>query len=133
MIKPSRSRHIASDETLLMALACGSTIDAAAHKSGLSKRTVYRRLDDSAFRKKLQSYRNDMVTRATGMLTAGSMEAVKTLLSLLGTGNAAVARLGAARSILEIGLKLRQATELEERMTVIEERLQRQDDLKTMR
>ncbi len=51
----------------------------------------------------------------------------------MGTGNAAAARLGAARSILEMGLKLRQATELEERMTVIEERLQRQDDMKSMR
>jgi UDP-N-acetylmuramyl pentapeptide synthase len=133
MTKKSRSRYIAHDETLLMALVCGSTVEAAAHKSGLSKRTVYRRLDDPEFRKRLQTYRNDMVTRATGMITAGSMEAVKTLLSLMGTSNSAAARLGAARCVLELGLKLRQATELEERMSIIEERLQKQDDMKTIR
>ncbi len=123
----SRGRAQVAEEALLMALACGSTVDSAASKSGLSKRTIYRRLEDAEFRRQLQNYRTDMVYRATGMLTAASMEAVKTLLSLLGSGNAAAARLGAARAVLDIGLKLRQASELEERMSKIEERLQQRD------
>ncbi len=123
----AKGRVQAAEEALLMALACGSTVESAASKSGLSKRTIYRRLEDAEFRRQLQNYRTDMVYRATGMLTAASMEAVKTLLSLLGTGNAAAARLGAARSVLEMSLKLRQASELEERMTKIEERLQQRD------
>ena len=133
MQKKRTGKSAMSDDALLIALACGATVETASAKSGLSQRTVYRRLEDGTFRKKLQSYRNDLVARATSMLTAAMMEAVKTMLNLMGSSHGAAARLGAARSILELGLKLRQATELEERMALIEERLQRQDETKSIR
>ncbi len=122
------NKNALSEDALLLALACGATVESASQKSGLSQRTIYRRMEDPIFRKKLQTYRNDMVGRATSMLIAASMEAVKTLLALMGSGSATAARLGAARSVLELGLKLRQATELEERMSQIEERQLRQDN-----
>ena len=127
------SKSALSDDALLIALACGATVASASAKSGLSQRTIYRRLEEATFRKKLQTYRSDMVGRSSSMLIAASMEAVKTLLTLLGAGNATASRLGAARSILELGLKLRQATELEERMVQIEERQERETNRKTMR
>ena len=39
---------------LLMALACGSTVEAAAAKTGLSESSIYRRLRDRTFKKRLQ-------------------------------------------------------------------------------
>ena len=72
-----------ADESLLMALACGATVDNAARQAGISKRTAYRRLADPAFGRRLQQMRGDMVSRTSGTLTAAAGEAVRTLLELL--------------------------------------------------
>jgi len=40
---PQRGRKNA-DQLLLMALACGATVEAAARSAGISQATVYRRL-----------------------------------------------------------------------------------------
>jgi hypothetical protein len=73
-------RH--ADEQLLLALACGAMVQAAAQKVGLSPATVYRRLQEPDFKRRLQELRADMVQRTSGMLTAAAGEAVKTLLTL---------------------------------------------------
>src|SRR5918998_5637932 len=71
-----------ADETFLMALACGATVESGAAKAGISPRTAHRRLLTPAFQQRLAEVKTDMVKRAAGMLTAASGEAVKTLLSL---------------------------------------------------
>jgi hypothetical protein len=108
------------DEQLLLTLACGSTIDAAAAKLKISTSTVQRRLKDPKFQQRLREVRHDMVTRATSMLTAAAMEAVKTLLSLQAAESPPTVRLGAARAVLELGSKLRESIELSERITALE-------------
>ncbi len=128
-----RKRRSTTEDALMLALACGATVEAAAAKAGLSKRTVYRYLENDAFRKQLQIFRSDMVYRSAGMLTAASMEAVKTLLGLLSTSTSEAVRHAASRSIIELGLKLRQCSDVEERMSKIEERFQMQDQMKLMR
>src|SRR5258707_15588427 len=95
--KPRKS--LVSNELLLISLACGSTIEAAAAKAGLSKRTVNRRLEDPAFRQQLQEFRANMLERASAMLGAAAMEAVKTLLSLMERSIPHSTRLGAARAV----------------------------------
>ncbi len=112
-----------ADEALLLALACGATVEAAAQSVGLSERTAYRRLTNPTFRHRLQALRADMVQRTAGMLTAASMEAVKTLLALQKESIPAAVRLGAARSVLELGMKVRETAELEQRLRALEERL----------
>ncbi|MFT3881797.1 MAG: helix-turn-helix domain-containing protein [Gemmatales bacterium] len=123
-----KKRQTNTHEALLLALACGATVEAAAAKSGVTKRTVYRYLEDESFRRELQAYRAQMVYRATGMLTAAAMEAVKTLLGLMNGNHAAAAKLGAAKAVLDLGLKLRQASELEDRMAKIEDRLEQRSN-----
>ena len=54
------------------------------------------------------------------MLTAAGMEAVKTLISLQDGAIAAPVRLGAARTVLEFGIKLRENNELVERIAALE-------------
>jgi len=113
-----------ADQMLLVALACGATIEGAAQKAGLSQATVYRRLRDPEFKNRIQQAQSDMVKRASGTLTAAGMEAIKTLLGLLQSSSTpASVRLGAARAVLELGGKLRDNVEYEERLLALEERL----------
>jgi len=109
-----------TDEALLLALACGASVENAARTAGMSARTAQRRLAEPAFRKRLQDLRTDMAQRTGGMLTAAGMEAVKTLISLQDGSIAAPVRLGAARTVLEFGIKLRENNELAERIAALE-------------
>jgi type II secretory pathway component PulF len=111
------------DHNLLTALACGATVEAAARSAGVSESTVYRRLRQPAFSQRLQEVRADMVQRTSAMLTASGMEAVKTLLALQQASTPASVRLGAARAILEIGLKVREVADLERRLSALEQQL----------
>jgi hypothetical protein len=111
------------DHNLLTALACGATVEAAARSAGISESTVYRRLRQPAFSQRLQEVRADMVQRTSAMLTASGMEAVKTLLALQQASTPASMRLGAARAILEIGLKVREVADLERRLSALEQQL----------
>jgi hypothetical protein len=108
------------DEQLALAIACGSTLEAAAAKLNVSASTVQRRLKDPQFQQRLREVRAEMVTRATSMLTAAALEAVKTLLSLQAKESPPTVRLGAARAVLELGSKLRESIELSERVTALE-------------
>ena len=114
-----RGRKIA-DEQLLLAIACGATVEAAARQFGICDRTVQRRLNDPGFRQRLQQMRADMVQRTTGMLSAAGMEAVKTLLELQQKSIGGSARLGAAKAILEIGMKMREVADFEQRLIALE-------------
>jgi hypothetical protein len=105
-----------------MALACGATVAAAARKAGASERTAYPRLANPAYCERLADIRTDMVQRTVAMLTAASLETVKTLLELQQPGMPPAVRLGAARAILELGAKLREMVELEPRIVALEQK-----------
>src|SRR5438067_1597841 len=109
----TRTKRQTADHKLLLALACGATVENAARQCGVSESTVYRRLDTADFRRQLQALRADMVQRAAAILTAAAVEAVKTLVVLQGATTPPAVRLGAARAVLELGTKLREAADLE--------------------
>jgi len=117
----TRLKSCRADEKLLPALACGATKENAARQAGVSLSTVKRRMDDPDFCRQLQAVRADILHRACAALTAASTEAVRTLLDLLKPSSPHAVRLGAARSVLEIGMKVRVVVELEERMTALEQ------------
>ena len=58
--------------------------------------------------------------RAGGVLTAAVMESVKTLLELQRSPAPASVRLGAARAVIKLGLKVRAQGELEQRLAALE-------------
>jgi hypothetical protein len=62
-----------------------------------------------------------MVKRSAGMLTAASGEAVRTLMSLQKESMPPAVRLGAARAVLEIGIKVRELVDLETRIAALEQ------------
>ena len=109
-----------ADQALMLALACGATVESAARKSGVSDSTVYRRLRDPGFQRELAKLQSEMVQRATAMLTASTLEAAKTLLALQDPSMPPAVRLGAARAVVDFGVKMRQLVELEERLAAME-------------
>jgi hypothetical protein len=116
-------RRRKGDTVLLTALACGATVESAARSANVSPATVYRRLNDPEFCRQLQEIRGDMVQRASGMLTASGLESVKTLLALQNESTPAAVRLGAARAVLEFGIKVREVADLERRLRALEDQL----------
>ena len=109
-------------DALALALASGKTITEAAVAAELSRRTVTRRVADPDFRRRVAELRAEMVARALGKMADGMAAAAETLRTSLDAEGESV-RLGAARSILEMGNKLREAVELEERVAELEQRL----------
>jgi hypothetical protein len=110
----------AANDKLLLALACGATTEGAARQVGICERTVRRRLNDPHFARQLQTLRGEMLQRTADQLTAAGTEAVRTLLLLQQTPNSGTVRLGAARAVLEIGIKIREIAEFEARLVALE-------------
>jgi hypothetical protein len=84
------------DAALVVALAAGKTV-----------------------RQAVAEARSKLVDAALGQLADASAEAVTTLRALLHAEGESV-RLGAARSILELGTKLRESVEFEQRISRLE-------------
>lgn len=108
-----------ADDRLIVELAAGRTAQEAAVAAGVGSRTVFRRLADPAFQERLSNARKDLLSGAMQTLAESSGAAVATLVKLLDSEADSI-RLGAARAILDAGLKLRQAVELEERIRRLE-------------
>jgi hypothetical protein len=120
MARPKKSR---ANAILVAALACGATKESAAHQAGVSVSTVHRRLADPEFCRQLQEFESDIVQRTARALTAAGLEFVKTLVGLAGGGTPPATRLGAVKAGLELGMKLREAAELEPRLAALEEQV----------
>jgi hypothetical protein len=109
-----------NEDALVLALACGATVDGAARQCDVNPRTAYRRLRDPSFAARVRDLRADMVRRASGLLTAAAAEAVRTLLALQKDGVPPATRLGAARAVIELGIKVRELSDLEDRVSLLE-------------
>jgi hypothetical protein len=109
------------EDKLLLALACGATTEAASQAAGIGRSTANRRLKDPEFQRKLQNLRSEMVQRTAAMLTAAGQEFFKTLLELSKPPAPYAIRLGAAKAGLELGTKLRDAVDFEERIAALEQ------------
>jgi hypothetical protein len=107
-----------ADAALLAALTAGKATEDAAAAVGVSPRTAYRRLADPAFRQRLAEAQAQLVAQALGKVTA-SATAAATLEQLL-TAESETVRLGAARTILELGTKVRENSDLAARMQALE-------------
>ena len=103
-----------------LAIAAGSSIIDAARVSGISERTVRRRLQKPEYRVEISRLRGQLLDAAVGRLAGATATAVGTLVSLLDAASEH-ARLGAAKAIVELGLSLQEAVETQARITSLEE------------
>ena len=85
--------RLSSDDTLLLALAKGSTVRSAAEQAGLSEATAFRRLRDAKFVGELNRLRQEAYRAATEELRSLSGECVQAIRQELidGDNRAAVA------------------------------------------
>jgi hypothetical protein len=108
-----------ADSMLVAQLAAGAEIAGAARAAGVSEATVYRRLREPDFKEKVAGARAELVSRTVGQLADAGSAAAQKLTDLLNAKSEYV-RLGAARAILELGSKLRETEELEQRIAALE-------------
>ncbi len=109
------------DDLLLAALAAGHSVEEAAKQASVSRRTAYRRLSDPAFQRRLAGARDELVTEALGELVASAGAAVATLRGLLDARDDRI-KLGAARTLLDQLLRIRETVALAERVSALERR-----------
>lgn len=117
----ARKTREGADDKLIAALACGATVEAAARQAGVTKRTVFRRLLEPEFKRRLQEFRTELVGRTANVLTAAATESVRTLLELQKSPTHHSTRLGAAKAILELGIRLRESAQFEGRISSLEQ------------
>jgi hypothetical protein len=116
------------DDALAVSLAGGATLRDAAAAAGIGERTATRRWADAAFRRRVAELRGEMVGQALGRLADGMAAAADVLRALLGAENSdgeprnEKTRLAAAAKLLELGVRLRESVELEERLAALEAR-----------
>jgi hypothetical protein len=108
------------DLVLMSQLATGATAQQAAEAAGCGVRTVFRRLQDENFQRRLNELKAEGLERAVGQLGRYSSAAADTLHQLLSTGSPQI-KLGAARAILELGMRMREQLELDERLRRLED------------
>jgi hypothetical protein len=115
-------RRKKAETELVLTLACGATPEQAAQKARVSVRTVYRRLAETGFQAQVDGIRTEMLRRLERLLTAAGLGSVKTLTQLQDSAVSESVRLGAARAIIELGHKTREAVDFNERLTRLETR-----------
>jgi hypothetical protein len=89
------------DEAIVAALAAGGNVAAAARHARVSERTVHRRLEDPAFRAKVDEARTELVRAVVGRLAAIGVLATTRLQNLVDNARSETVQLGAARAVLE--------------------------------
>lgn len=113
-------------QSAVKALLEERTLAAAADAVQVSERQIYRWLDQPAFKAELSRHTSHVMEEVTRSLTVLAKDAVQALAEVLERPDqkgAAVKRLTAV-SILEHCQKFREFTELEERLTFLEQQLQ---------
>jgi transposase-like protein len=109
-------------EAAALALAGGRQVKAAAEAVGIGERTLHRWRESATFRSREQELRSELFGLAVGRLCELTGKAADRLGELLDSKTETVA-LGAAKAILEAAQRLRETTELTDRMDALERQL----------
>jgi hypothetical protein len=109
-----------ADSLVALLLAQGKAVTEVAQRTKVAERTIYRRLQEPEFRAEISRLRGAMVEQAVGALADAGTSAVMVLLDLATGAKSENVRLGAARAVLELGTRLREQNELDDRITVLE-------------
>jgi hypothetical protein len=109
-------------ERVAVLLASGMAIKHAAAETRVGERTVHGWLDDDAFTRLVNRYRSHLIAETLGKLSEVGVKAVATLAGALDSDNDNV-RVRAADSILSHLVRIREHSELEQRLAELEGRL----------
>ncbi len=113
-------------ELAIAALLQCPTLAAAAKQAGIGEATLWRWLQRSEFEAAYRVARYASVEHAITQLQQGTGQAVDTLRTIMGDGEAPPSsRVAAAKTVLDLALKLRETEGLEERLTTLEATIER--------
>jgi hypothetical protein len=115
------ARRDQADDALALAIAGGASLTAAAEACGVSRKTATRRMQEPDFRARVNELQGQMVNEAVGKMAAAMAGAADALKALVRSPKPAV-RLGAAKAVLELAMKLRDTT-VEQRLADLEARV----------
>ncbi|HWO77763.1 MAG TPA: transposase family protein [Bacillus sp. (in: firmicutes)] len=114
-------------EKAVIALLNESTVKKAAEKAGISESTLYRWQQLPQFQELFNQMKAQSVSNATARLRNAMSLAVTTLEDVMRAERApAMAKVIAAKSVLELGLDAVKTEEIQERMKQLEELLEEQ-------
>ena len=114
----------------ILLLIEGKPPEEVARVLGIHSKTLYRWLEkDIDFKKALQEAKESIFNEALENLKSLSREAVNTLRDLLTSRHKDTARLGSAKTILELALKQKELEDIEKRIEALEERLEGKNEL----
>ncbi len=113
-------------EQAILALLSEPTIVAAAARVGMGESTLRRWLtEDAAFQAEYEAARHATFQAALSRIPALTVRAVETLADLLGDTEHPAVRLGAARTVVEVGVHQYDAETILKKLDALEARQQR--------
>lgn len=122
------SKSKISDDKLLVALLASSSISGAAAAAGCGQRTIYRRLQDQAFTKRLEEMRLESLETARNALLSRLNSAVDTMADVMENAeNGPSTRLSAARMLVDSALRMVEVVDVERRLDELERRTMAQN------
>ena len=114
------ARFGSKKEGAALQLALGNSVRGAATAAGAGERSVARWLaEDPAFAARVRELRSELFGQAAAILAGSSRQAAVKLNTLVGSENEHIA-LAACRTVLDAASRLREITELEERLAALE-------------
>lgn len=124
----------AKQKKVIRALLENPTRRDAARAAGVSEATIWRMFQEENFREAYRQASTRTLDAAIGALQAGSNEAIETLREIMADDEAhTAARVTAARTILEMGLRCRELIEHEERIAELEQRIEAMNSTQKLR
>jgi len=110
-------------DQLVLAIAHGQSINAWALENEVPKTTAYRWANEPDFRRQVEDCRRRCLDRALGAMADRSMRAVRRIIKLGDSAESESVQLRAQRAILLDQITVAKHTNLEYRMSQIEEKL----------
>jgi transposase-like protein len=111
-------------EQAIASLLSQPSIGGAAKKVGIGEKTLFRWLQLDEFKRAYKTARRQVIDQTIAQIQSVMSEAVQTLLSVMADSTTpASAKVSAARALLDIGFKVVEIEELENRIEKIEKNL----------
>jgi hypothetical protein len=119
------SSEIEDKKTSLgMAVARGQSVAVRSRKNGVAERTAQRWAREPEVRKEVANCRRRLLSRALGRMTQNTARAADIIVRIAREGTSDEVKLKAARAVFSEVIAVARHTDLEERMTEIEESLE---------
>ena len=112
---------------LALAIARGISIAVWAKNNNVPERTVYRWAREPKVRARVASYRRHVVDEALGLISSHVTKAASGIAALAENAVSESVRLAALRAVFSNMMAVAEFSSLDERMTLIEERLDERD------